>query len=102
MVGHGGLNGVLRSYARMVEATKMTGSHVTVGAPRYAYVASTSAYVLVPLTTTARVRGKPYIENRTLAFTLQRTPSGWRIGTQTWVKSTENFNPYGQSASRAR
>ncbi len=82
------------SYGRMVKATKMSDSKVTWGSPTYTYVAANSAYVLVPIATTAKVHGKPYTEKGTIAFTLQRTDSGWKIATQTWVKSTESFNPY--------
>lgn len=88
------LDDYFASYRRMAEATKMSNSKVTLGLPAYMYVAANSAYVLVPITATARVNGKPYTEKGTIAFTLQRTGSAWKIATQTWVKSAESFNPY--------
>jgi hypothetical protein len=92
--GANALDAYFVSYGRMVEMTKMSNSNVTMGSPAYTYVAADSAYVLVPITVTASFHGKPYTQKGTIAFTLQRTGSSWKIATQTFVKSAESFNPY--------
>ncbi len=83
------------SYDLMAKETKMTGTKVSDRQqPKYAYVSGPNAYVLMPITVTAKFHGKPYIETGSLAFTLHKTDAGWKIATQTWVKDTETFNPY--------
>jgi ketosteroid isomerase-like protein len=92
--GANALTAYFASYGRMAKETKMTDSKVSARQPKFAYVAGTRAYVLVPITVTAKVGGKPYTETGSLAFTLQETHAGWKIATQTWVKDTETFSPY--------
>ena len=82
------------SAAEMYKQTGMSGTKVSRGAPKFAYVTSTSAYVVIPLKVQASVKGKPYRASGTLVFALQDTAAGWKISMQTWAKATENISPY--------
>ena len=82
------------SAAEMYKQTGMSGTKVSRGAPKFVYVTSTSAYVVIPLKVQAQVKGKPYRASGTLVFALQDTAAGWKISMQTWSKATENISPY--------
>lgn len=73
---------------------KMTDTKLVLGAPKYHYVAGTRAYVVVPLSVTARIARKPYTESGSVALTLQRVGGAWKISSQAWSKGREAFNPY--------
>lgn len=82
------------SAGEMYKQTGMSGTKVSRGAPKFAYVTSTSAYVVIPLKVQATVKGKPYRASGTLVFALQDTAAGWKISMQTWAKATENISPF--------
>ncbi len=82
------------SAAEMYKQTGMSGTKVSRGAPKFVYVTSTNAYVVVPLDVQAKVKGQPYRASGTLVFALQHTDAGWKISMQTWAKATENISPY--------
>lgn len=82
------------SAGEMYKQTGMSGTKVSRGSPKFVYVTSTSAYVVVPLDVQAKVKGQPYRASGTLVFALQDTAAGWKISMQTWAKATENISPY--------
>jgi ketosteroid isomerase-like protein len=92
--GAGSMQAYFMSAAEMYKQTGMTGTKVTRGKPKYAYVSGKNAYVVVPLDVTAQSKGKPYHATGSLVFTLQKTDAGWKIATQTWAKDTESVDPY--------
>jgi ketosteroid isomerase-like protein len=92
--GPGSLDAYFASAGAMYQETKMSDTTVSRSKPSYVYVAGKSAYVIVPLRIKAKVGGKPYAATGSLAFTLQKTDSGWKIASQTWAKATENISPY--------
>jgi len=92
--GPNAINAYFTSAAQMYKDTKMTGTKVAHGAPKYVYVGTDSAYVAVPLRVRAEVNGKPYKATGTLTFTLRKISATWKIASQSWTKETENINPY--------
>jgi ketosteroid isomerase-like protein len=92
--GPGAQGAYFASGARMAGATGTSNVEITFTAPKYTYVAGPAAYLVVPLTVTSKVRGKLYQATGSLAFTLRKTRSGWKIASQTWAKATETFSPY--------
>ena len=93
--GVGAVDAYFASYGKMAIETKMTGTKISDRQqPKYVYVSGSNAYVLMPITVTAKFDGKPYTETGSIAFTLKKTDAGWKIATQTWVKTSETFNPY--------
>jgi len=82
------------SAGEMYKQTDMSGTKVSRGSPKFVYVNSTSAYVVIPLKVQATVKGQPYRASGTLVFALQDTAAGWKISMQTWAKATENISPY--------
>lgn len=81
-------------FGKAADELKMTDTKLVAGAPKYHYVAGTRAYVVVPLSVTAKIAGKPYTESGSLAFTLRQVGSAWKISGQAWAKGPEAFNPY--------
>jgi ketosteroid isomerase-like protein len=92
--GKGSMQAYFTSAAEMYKETGMSGTKVTRGTPKYAYVSGMSAYVVIPLDVTAQAKGKPYHATGSLVFTLQKTAADWKIATQTWTKDTESLDPY--------
>lgn len=88
------LDAYFASAARMYKDTEMTDTKVSHGAPSYVYTAGTSAYVVVPLRVRAKIGDRQYRAKGVLTFSLQKTADGWKIATQTWSKTAENFSPY--------
>jgi ketosteroid isomerase-like protein len=91
--GQDSMSAYFASAAEMYKRTGMSGTKVSRGSPKYVYVTSTSAYVVVPLEVQATVKGKSYRASGTLVFALQDTKTGWRISMQTWAKASENIGP---------
>jgi hypothetical protein len=52
-----------------------------------------NAYVVVPVSVRAKVRGQAYRAAGTLVFTLHEAGSGWMIASQSWSKDSENIDP---------
>lgn len=81
-------------FGKAVAELKMTETKLVAGPPKYSYAAGVHAYVVFPLTITAKIAGKPYSESGWLTMTLRQSGGAWKISAQSWAKGTENFNPY--------
>ncbi len=44
-----------------------------------------AAYMVVPVTITAQVGGKPFRESGMVTYTFARTATGWKISSQAWT-----------------
>jgi hypothetical protein len=82
------------TFGKVIDELEMTDTKLVAGAPKYHYAAGAYAYVVVPLSITSKVDGKPYTESGSVAFTLQLIGGAWKISAQAWAKGPESFNPY--------
>ena len=92
--GPNAIGGYLASGGRMYQETQHAAGKMTAGPPAYVYVTGDRAFVVEPVSGTATVRGKPYAQQGSFAFTLARTDGRWRITSQTWTKASESMDPY--------
>jgi hypothetical protein len=81
-------------FANVVTAFKMNNITMKLGTPLFNYVHGDRAYVVVPITVTAMLKGKPYSESGINSYVLTRSGGTWRISAQTWTKRSESSNPY--------
>ncbi len=96
--GPNAIDGYFASGARMYQETQHGEGETTVAPPAFIYVSGDRAFVVEPLSGTATVRGRPYAQRGSFAFTLARTDGRWRITSQTWTKASENIDPYAPSS----
>ena len=92
--GAGAQDRFFADFGKALGEYKMTDTKLVPGQPKYVYVAGTRAYVVVPMTVSANIAGKPYRESGSMVVTLQRLQGNWKIATQSWTKGPESFNPY--------
>ena len=92
--GPNAVDGYFASGARMYQETQHGDGKTTVSPPAFVYVSGDRAFVVEPLSGTATVRGKPYSEQGSFAYTLIRIDGRWKITSQTWTKTQESMNPY--------
>ena len=92
--GPNAIDGYLASGARMYQETRHADGKTTIEPPAFVYVSGDRAFVVEPLSGTATVRGRPYAQRGSFAFTLARTDGRWRITSQTWTKASESLDPY--------
>ena len=88
------IDGYFASGYRMYQETQHKDGKITVLPPAFVYVSGDRAFVVEPLTGTSMVRGRPYSERGSFAFTLVRLDGRWKITSQTWTKASESMNPY--------
>ena len=92
--GPNAIDGYFASGARMYRETQHQDGKTTIKPPSFIYVSGDRAFVVEPLSGTATVRGAPYVQQGSFAFTLARAEGRWRITSQTWTKANESGNPY--------
>ncbi len=92
--GPNAIDGYFASGARMYQETQHRDGKLTVEPPAYIYVSGDRAFVVEPLSGAATVRGKPYTQRGSFAFTLARIDGRWKVTSQTWTKASESMNPY--------
>ena len=88
------IEGYFASGYRMYQETQHRAGKTRVKPPAYVYVSGDRAFVVEPLSGTSTVRGKPYSQQGSFAYTLARIDGRWKITSQTWTKSSESMNPY--------
>ena len=88
------IDGYFASGYRMYQETQHRDGKTTVKRPAFVYVSGDLAFVVEPLTGTSTVRGRPYRQQGSFAYTLARIDGRWKITSQTWTKSSESRNPY--------
>lgn len=81
-------------FGKTLTTLKMTEAKLVAGTPTYSYVDGSRAYVVLPVSVTAKIAGKPYTESGSMAITLLQSGGVWKISVQCWTKGPENFNPY--------
>ena len=92
--GPNAIDRYLASGARMYQETQHQPGKTTVSPPAFVYVSGDHAFVVEPLSGTATVRGQPYSQQGSFAYTLARIDGRWKITSQTWTKTKESMNPY--------
>jgi len=78
--GAGACSKWLSDYKAFEKASGGTDEVITFGTARLIEITADHAYVLLPLTSTYKMNGKPMKERgATLTAALQKGPSGWRV-----------------------
>ena len=63
----------------------MTDADMAMGAPTRVLTTAHHAYVVAPAVLTFKLKGAPGRETGTFAFSLDKTPKGWRIAAFSWA-----------------
>ena len=72
---------------------------ITLAEPLHNNVTGDSAYVVVPVTMTFKLRGEPVTQSGAVfTVALRKLPEGWRIAAWAWAKGTSDNNIRGQTA----
>jgi hypothetical protein len=73
------------SVKRIFVANKMTDFKTTVGLPIEYEQSGDGAYLVLPLTLSAKMNAKPFLENGTMTFTFQNVFGDWKISSAVWT-----------------
>jgi len=94
--GPNAIQGYFMAGGRMYQETQHKDDKPVFAPPSFVYVSGDRAFVVEKVSGVASVRGKPYASQGAFAFALARIDGQWKIISQTWTKTAENLDPYGQ------